>query len=150
MDIDLLQFELVEFLKLLHDADTHQVVVDLNANGPLGVVDVRKMAKSIADLGDCCQHLLVLEFIVVSTFEVQGPTLLLTLCLLRQQLLHSIPHLEVLSLKCFFDWRNSMAVSGELPIILHVFHDVHDDMAWVDLVLRIDLDEDATLLSLTI
>ena len=70
LNIDFPQLKLPRFFELLENTHAHEMVVNLNRNSPLGVVDIRKVTELPSDFSYCLQHLLVLELVVVPTFEV--------------------------------------------------------------------------------
>lgn len=67
------EFELVGFLKILGDAETHEMVGDFYRDGPLWIVDVWEMLVFFGEQLNFFENFFVVELVIVPTFEVQPP-----------------------------------------------------------------------------
>lgn len=67
------EFEFVSLLKLFADGKAHEVMSDLNADGPLRVVDVREVAVFFSKKFNLFEDFFVLKLAVVSAAKVKHP-----------------------------------------------------------------------------
>ena len=68
-----MKFELVGLLELLANGKAHDVMSDLNADGPLGVVNVREMTVFFSKKFYLFEDFFVLKLAVVSAAKVKHP-----------------------------------------------------------------------------
>ena len=68
-----MEFEFVGLLKLFADGKAHEMMSDLNADGPLRVVNVRKMAIFFSKKFNLFEDFFVLKLAVVSAAKVKHP-----------------------------------------------------------------------------
>jgi hypothetical protein len=141
------QFILVSFFKFLAYRQAHEVVGYFDGYCPLRVVKVWEMIILFRESLNFFQHFLIVKFSVVSTFEIQHPTLDLTLSMSNQQLIKLIQHSEMLSPESPFDGQYSMTVSSkDSSVVVNIIHHMVDHNQRVYLfVVGIDLDEQNAL-----
>lgn len=143
-----MKFKLISLFEMFGNTQAHEVVADLDWDGPLRVVDIRKMAVLFCNFLSLLQDFLVVKLGVVSAFEVEHPALyLFALGVNADQLLQLVYHPEVLSPEGPFDRQYSMAKSSDLStFLMDFFHDGGDNPQGIDLRKdRIDFDEADTL-----
>lgn len=119
-----MQLILMVFLKFITDTYTHQMIGYFNRNCPLWIVNVSKMAILSCDFVTFSKNLLVVEFRIVSQFEIERPTFnFVRLCLLVEQFINNIKHLKMLSLKRSLHRQYFMTIPRNIlipnPHILH-------------------------------
>ena len=139
-----MQLELVRFLEPLYNAETHEMIGDFHSHCPLRVVDIREMVVFFGYFLSLSQHFFVVEFAIVSTFEVQHPRMdFLAVRPHKEQVIDIIQHLKMFSPKGSLDWQDTMTVSrNELPLIIDILHDSTDHPHWVHLHISwIDFDK---------
>lgn len=93
-------------------------------NCPLWIVYISKMTILCCNFVTFSKNLLVIEFRVVSQFEIQRPTFnIIRLCLLVEQLINNIKHFKMLSLKRSLNRQYFMTIPRDIlipnPHILH-------------------------------
>lgn len=98
---------------------------------------------------DLFQNLFIVEFIIVSTFEIQHPALYLTsLAVNIYKFFDGVQHAKMFSFECSFNRQYSMTESSDLSsLFMHIFHYFVNNYQRVYLgVLRVDFDENKTLI----
>ena len=143
-----MQFELISLFEFLSNTQAHKMVINFDRNGPLRIVDIRKMRVFRSNRGDFIQNLLVVELVIVSAFEIQHPALYFpSLAVKVDKLFNCIQHAEMLSFERSFNRHYSMAISCDLSAFLvNVFHYFADNHQRIYLgILRVYFYENETL-----
>jgi len=124
------------------------MVIDLNRNSPLRIVNIGKVWVLGCNGGDFFQNFFIVEFVIVSAFEIQHPAFYLTsLAVDVHEFLDCIKHAKMFSLECSFNRQYSMAISRHLSsFLVHIFHYLVDNYQGIYLsVLWVYFYENQTL-----
>ena len=134
-------------LILFTNANAHHVMRYFHWHHPFGVVDVHEMPIFTDDFLCFLQDFLVVEFGVIPTFEVEGPTLNFWIVPPLDEFIYWIKHPEMLCFETLFYRQYFVAKSSYLCLLLmNRFHERMDNPVGIKLrVLWVNLNENHTL-----
>lgn len=120
---------------------------NLHGYHPLGIVDVHEMSIFAYDFLCFLQDFLVIEFGIISTFEVESPTLNFGIISPLDEFLNSIKHSEMFCLETFFYREYFVTKSSYLCLLfVNLFHEGMNNPMRIKLrVLRVNFNEDNAL-----